>query len=85
MITVDQTVRTYYGRSGCGCRGTYHDSGQARKLALNYLLSRTDTVLQSWTPNGSDVGCLYTDTQTGRVRVLYLSEEGVESAKAMGF
>ena len=85
MLTLDQTVRSYSGRPGCmcGCNGTYNEGDRARKMAITALLKNANTRLQSWKPSGGDAGCLFLDTAT-RTRVLYLTEAGVEAARAMG-
>ena len=85
MLTVDQTVRSYSGRPGCmcGCNGTYNEGERARKMAITALLKNPATRLDSWKASGGDAGCLFVDTAT-RTRVLYLTEEGVAAARAMG-
>lgn len=86
MLTLDQTVRSYSGRPGCmcGCNGTYNEGERARKMAMTALLKNPEVKLQSWNQrSGDDAGCLFVDTDT-RTRVLYLTLEGVEAARAMG-
>lgn len=86
MLTVDQTVRSYSGRPGCmcGCNGTYNEGVRARKMAVTALLKNPEVRLQTWNQGrGDDAGCLFVDTST-RTRVLYLTAEGVEAARAMG-
>ena len=85
MLTLDQTVRSYSGRPGCmcGCNGSYNEGDRARKMAMTALLKNPETRLQAWKPSGGDAGCLFLDTPT-RTRVLYLTEEGVAAARAMG-
>jgi len=86
MLTVDQTVRSYSGKTGCmcGCKGTYNEGVRARKMAATALLKNPDTRLQTWNQGrGDDAGCLFVDTET-RTRVLYLTEAGVAAARAMG-
>lgn len=86
MLTLDQTVRSYSGKPGCmcGCNGTYNESERARKMAMTALLKNANVQLQKWKPSHGDAGCLFVDTNT-RTRVLYLTEEGVKQAEAMGF
>ena len=86
MLTVDQTVRSYSGRPGCmcGCQGTYNDGERARKMAITALLKNPDARVQSWNQGrGDDAGCVFVDTAT-RTRVLYLTEAGVATVRAMG-
>jgi hypothetical protein len=86
MLTVDQTVRSYSGRPGCmcGCQGTYNESERARKMAATALLKNPDARVQSWNQGrGDDAGCVFVDTAT-RTRVLYLTEAGVATVRAMG-
>ena len=85
MLTLDQTVRSYSGRPGCmcGCNGKYSDSDRARKMAITQLLKNPDVQLQSWKESGGDAGCLFVDTAT-RTRALYLTQAGVDAARAMG-
>jgi hypothetical protein len=66
----------------CGCNGTYNDGERARKMAITALLKNSNTRLQAWKPS-DDAGCLFVDTPT-RTRVLYLTEEGVAAARALG-
>ena len=85
-LTVEHTVRSYSGRPGCmcGCNGSYNEGTRARKMAITALLKNPDTRLDSWAQGrGDDAGCLYMDTGS-RNRVLYLTAEGVEVARAMG-
>ena len=85
MLTLEHTVRSYSGRPGCmcGCNGDYKDSERARKMAMTSLLKNPAVQLQSWKESGDDAGCLFVDTPT-RTRVLYLTAEGVEAARALG-
>ena len=87
MLTVEQTIQTYSGRPGCmcGCNGNYNEGERARKMAITSLLKNENVKLQSWKTfkPGDDAGCLFVDTPT-RTRVLYLTEEGVAAARAMG-
>jgi hypothetical protein len=85
MLTVDQTVRSYSGRPGCmcGCQGSYNDGERARKMAVTALLKNPAVRLQSWNLSGGDAGCLFVNTPT-RTRVLYLTQAGVDAARAMG-
>lgn len=84
MLTLEHTVRSYSGRPGCmcGCKGTYNESERARKQAITVLLKNPEVRLQAWKPS-DDAGCLFVDTPT-RTRVLYLTAEGVEAARALG-
>jgi hypothetical protein len=84
MLTVDQTTQSYSGRRGCmcGCQGTYNEGERARKMAMTSLLKNPAVCLQVWNPS-DDAGCLFVDTDT-RTRVLYLTQEGVDAARAMG-
>jgi hypothetical protein len=84
MLTVDQTTQSYSGRPGCmcGCQGTYNEGTRARKMAMTSLLKNPAVRLQAWKPS-DDAGCLFVDTDT-RTRVLYLTQEGVDAARAMG-
>lgn len=87
MLTLDQTVRSYSGKPGCmcGCQGTYNDGERARKMALTALLKNPNTKLQTWKQrNGDDAGCLFVDTDT-RVRVLYLTQSGVDELVSEGW
>ncbi len=85
MLTLEHTVRSYSGRPGCmcGCNGDYKETNRARKMAITQLLKNPDVQLQSWKLSGGDAGCLFVDTPT-RTRALYLTEAGVEAARAMG-
>ena len=84
MLTLENTVRSYSGKPGCmcGCNGTYNEGSRARKMAITALLKNPDVQLQAW-GRGDDAGCLFVETPT-RIRVLYLTEEGVAAARAMG-
>jgi len=86
MLTLEHTVRAYSGGVGCmcGCNGTYNEGEMARKRAITQLTKNPEVRLQSWTRSGGDAGCLFVETST-RSRVLYLTEEGVAAARAMGF
>ena len=86
MLTVEQTVRSYSGKPGCmcGCKGTYNEGTRARKMAVTALLENPAVRLQVWgAAGGEDAGCLYAESDT-RNRVLYLTAEGVATARAMG-
>ena len=85
MLTLEHTVRAYSGRPGCmcGCNGTYKDTERARKMAITSLLKNPAVQLQSWKESGGDAGCLFVDTPT-RTRVLYLTQAGVDAARALG-
>jgi hypothetical protein len=85
MLTLEHTVRSYSGRPGCmcGCKGEYSETERARKMAITQLLKNPAVRLQSWSPSGGDAGCLFVDTDT-RSRALYLTEEGVKAARALG-
>ena len=86
MLTLENTVRSYSGKPGCmcGCNGTYNEGERARKMAVTALLKNPDTRLQAWNKGrGDDAGCLFVETAT-RNRVLYLTEDGVAAARAMG-
>ena len=85
MLTLENTVRSYSGKPGCmcGCNGAYNEGSRARKMAATALLKNPDARLQAWTPNDGGAGCLFVDTAT-RTRVLYLTEEGVAAARALG-
>ena len=85
MLKLEHTVRSYSGRPGCmcGCNGDYKDSERARKMAITSLLKNPAVQLQSWAESGGDAGCLFVDTPT-RTRALYLTQAGVEAARAMG-
>jgi hypothetical protein len=84
MLTVDQTTQSYSGRRGCmcGCQGTYNEGTRARKMSMTSLLKNPAVRLQAW-KYSDDAGCLFVDTDT-RTRVLYLTQEGVDAARAMG-
>lgn len=86
MLTVDMTGSVYSGKPGCmcGCRGNYKDSERARKMAITSLLKNPDSRLQDFGKEfvNGDAGCLYVETPT-RIRVLYLTKEGVEAAREM--
>ena len=81
MITVEHTIRSYAGKPGCmcGCLGKYNTTPRARKLAITQLLKDPDVTLHAW----SDGGCVFVRTAT-RYRVLYLTEQGVAAARAVG-
>lgn len=87
MLKVEDTIRSYSGKPGCmcGCLGEYKESERARKLAITQILKQ-DWDVQTWGdhPNykGKDFGCIYVESNT-RNRVLYLTKEGAEKAKAM--
>jgi len=85
MLTVDQTTRSYSGKRGCmcGCLGTYKDSTRARKTAITQLLNNPQTRLETWNSTTAAAGCLFVETAT-RNRVLYLTEQGVAAARALG-
>ena len=85
MLTVDQTVRSYSGKPGCmcGCNGTYNNSLRARKLAITQMLKDPNVFLDTWDSKDDEKGCLVVQTIT-RQRVLYLTQEGVDAARAMG-
>jgi hypothetical protein len=85
MLKLEHTVRSYSGRPGCmcGCKGKYSDSDRTRKMAITALLKDPKVQLQSWAESGGDAGCLFVDTPT-RTRALYLTQAGVEAARAMG-
>ncbi len=85
MLTLEHTVRSYSGRPGCmcGCQGTYNEGERARKMAATALLKNPDARFQSWKLSGGDAGCVFVDTAT-RTRVLYLTEAGVATVRAMG-
>jgi hypothetical protein len=51
-------------------------------MAITALLKDPTVRLQTWPPH-DDAGCIYVETPT-RNRVLYLTAEGVEAARAMG-
>jgi hypothetical protein len=67
----------------CGCNGDYKETERARKMAITQLLKNPEVQLQSWKLSGDDAGCLFVDTPT-RTRVLYLTEAGVATVRAMG-
>ena len=87
MLTIDHTIRSYAGKSGCmcGCIGTYSKSVRARKMAIKALLNDPNVRFEYFIGYGDAItgGCLSVTTAT-RTRVLYLNEEGVEIARAMG-
>ena len=85
MLTLEHTVRAYSGRPGCmcGCNGSYKESERARKMAITQLLKDPAVRLDSWKESGGDAGCLFVQTPT-RNRVLYLTQAGVDAARAMG-
>ena len=95
MLTIDHTIRSYAGKSGCmcGCIGTYSKSVRARKMAIKALLNDPNVrfkyfPIPSYHNNigygdASNAGCLSVTTAT-RTRVLYLNEEGVKIARSMG-
>ena len=81
MLTVNQTIRSYTGKPGCmcGCQGTYNENERARKMAITSLLKNLAVRLDDW---GTE-GCLFVVTPT-RNRVLYLTSDGVRTARSMG-
>lgn len=85
MLKLEHTVRAYSGRPGCmcGCNGKYNEGDRARKMAITALLKNPAVQLQSWKESGGDAGCIYVETPT-RTRVLYLTQAGVEAARAAG-
>lgn len=85
MLKLEHTVRSYSGRPGCmcGCNGKYNEGDRARKMAISQLLKNPDVQLQSWKESGGDAGCLFVDTPT-RTRALYLTQAGVDAARALG-
>ena len=89
MLTIDHTIRSYAGKSGCmcGCIGTYNKSVRARKMAIKALLNNPNVRFEYFIGRGygdaSIGGCLSVTTAT-RMRVLYLNEEGAEIARSMG-
>jgi hypothetical protein len=84
MLTVTQTTRSYTGKRGCmcGCNGEYKDSERARKLAITQLLKDLRVRFETWA--GGSEGCLFVETTT-RMRALYLTAEGVQAVRAMGY
>ena len=82
MLQVEHTTRSYAGKPGCmcGCNGNYNESTRARKLALTHLLNHPDLRFQRW--NDDKEGCLYLVKAT-RNRVVYLTPEGVSTAKLL--
>ena len=85
MLTLEHTVRAYSGKPGCmcGCNGSYKESERARKMAITQLLKDPAVRLDSWKESGGDAGCLFVQTPT-RTRALYLTQAGVDAARAMG-
>ena len=91
MITVEDTLRSYSGQSGCmcGCRGNYNDSPRVRKMMLHKLLKLEYTV-ELW-PNETDgtMGCIFHD-DGNRNNVLYIrkgatfSDEMLERVSTRG-
>lgn len=83
MITVDNIVKVYSGRTGCmcGCNGTYRTTDRAKKMALTKMLKENYT-LQLWgdttaaSGGSNDVGCMYVETRDamgkGRCNAIYL-------------
>ena len=84
MLTVNQTIRSYAGRPGCmcGCNGAYNATPRVRKMAITQLLKDPRVALQTWSEGAE--GCLYIRTPT-RNRVLYLTADGVQTVRSMGF
>ena len=84
MLTVNQTTRSYSGKPGCmcGCNGTYNEGERARKMALTALLKDPAVKFDAWAADTE--GCFYVVTAT-RNRVVYLTADGVATARKMGF
>jgi len=85
MLTVHQTTSSYSGGRGCmcGCQGNHSESLRARRQAITALLKNPLTRLDSWMEGGELVGAIFAETAT-RKRVLYLTNEGVETVKTLG-
>ena len=86
MISIENTTKSYSGRHGCmcGCIGTYNEGTRARKMAITQLTKNPEVRMMAWErKDGSVDGCIFVDTDV-RSRVLYLNEEGVNEARAMG-
>jgi len=85
MLTVKDTVKSYAGGAGCmcGCQGKYNETERARKVAITQIL-KGEWDVEGFGSTASDgiAGCIY-KTDTDRNRVLYLTAEGVEKARAM--
>jgi hypothetical protein len=84
MLTLNGTTRSYSGKVGCmcGCLGKYNEGERARKMAITALLKDPTVKFQAWA-NDSE-GCLYT-VYNGRTRALYLNEQGVATARQLGY
>jgi neutral trehalase len=79
MISVENTTKSYSGRTGCmcGCNGNYNTSERARKSAITALLKHPDVKLYVWLNESK--GCLSVETES-RIRAVYLNAQGVEQA-----
>ena len=85
MINVNDTVRSYSGKTGCmcGCNGTYNDSTRARKMAITQILKQ-DFKVDDFGKADKDgtAGCVFVESET-RNRVLYLTQAGVVAAQTL--
>jgi hypothetical protein len=85
MLDVNDTVRSYSGKTGCmcGCNGTYNDSTRARKLAITQILKQ-DFKVDDFAKADKDgtAGCVFVESET-RNRVLYLTQAGVVAAQTL--
>lgn len=84
-ISVEGTVKSYSGRTGCmcGCRGKYSTTDKARKAAVTALLKRDNVKLHVWNDEAVE-GVIYTESDTGYTRAVYLNADGVRQARACG-
>jgi hypothetical protein len=82
MITINDILRTYNGKSGCmcGCNGEYRDSDRAKKSALKRVLAG-DFKVDLW--NGPvEMGAIYIDDGR-RNSVIYLKTGTVLPPEAL--
>ena len=87
MLTLEHTTESYSGTPGCmcGCNGKYNRTARARKMAITAMLKNPDTRLNDFGYVDSEgvAGCVFFETDT-RNRVLYLTQAGVATVRAMG-